>query len=65
MSGLVDPALDRWLFVCSFGFLAGMVLVVASAFERVRARYPKALLHGFLLAVASFAAVGLGAWLLG
>lgn len=65
MSGLVNPALDAWLFACSLGFLAGMLLVVASASERVRTRYPKALLHGFLLAIVSFAAVGLGAWLLG
>lgn len=65
MSGLVDPALDAWLFVCSLAFLAGMLLVLSSAWPGVRARYPKGLLHGFLLAIASFAAVGLGAWLLG
>lgn len=65
MSGLVDPALDAWLFVCSLAFLAGMLLVLSSAWPGVRARYPNGLLHGFLLAIASFAAVGLGAWLLG
>lgn len=65
MSGPVDPALDTWLFVASLGFLAGMLLMLASAWPGVRARYPNGLVHGLLLAIASFAAVGLGAWLLG
>lgn len=64
MSGLVAPGLDAWLFACSLVFLAGIALVVASAVPVVRERYPKALLHGFGLAVFSFALVGLGALLL-
>ena len=65
MSGLVEPALDAWLFVCSVVFLAGMLLVASSAVPRVRERYPKALMHGFLVAITSFALVGVGIWLLG
>lgn len=54
--------LDTWLFACSLLFLAGIVLVVASASPALARRYPRALLHGFLLAIASFGLVLLGAW---
>jgi hypothetical protein len=57
----MSPALNAWVFGCSLLFLAGMVLVVASAVPAVARRYPKALPHGFLLAVASFGLVILGA----
>jgi hypothetical protein len=61
----VSPALETWVFVCSLLFLAGIVLVVSAAVPVARERYPKALIHGFLLAIASFALVILGAVILG
>jgi len=60
----MNPALDAWIFACSLLFLVGMLLVVASALPSVERRYPRALPHGFLLAVASFALVVVGALLL-
>jgi hypothetical protein len=60
----VSPALNAWVFGCSLLFLAGMVLVVASAIPAVARRYPRALPHGFLMAVASFGLVIVGALLL-
>jgi hypothetical protein len=60
----VSPALNAWIFGCSLLFLAGMVLVVASAVPAVARRYPRALPHGFLMAVASFGLVIVGALLL-
>jgi len=60
----VSPALEAWIFACSLLFLAGIVLVVSAAVPAARRRYPKGLLHGFLLAVASFALVIVGALIL-
>ena len=60
----MSPALDAWVFACSLLFLAGMLMVVGSAVPAVQRRYPKALPHGFLLAVASFGLVIVGAVLL-
>jgi hypothetical protein len=59
----MSPVLNAWIFGCSLLFLAGMVLVVASAIPAVARRYPRALPHGFLVAVASFALVIVGALL--
>jgi hypothetical protein len=64
-SPTVSPALETWVFVCSLLFLAGIVLVVSTAVPSARERYPKALINGFLLAIASFALVILGAVILG
>jgi len=61
----MSPALETWVFFCSLIFLAGIVLVVSAAVPAAQRRYPKALLHGFLLAVASFALVIVGAVILG
>ena len=48
---------DPLLFGCSLVFLAGVLMVAASVFPRVQARYPRLMLQGFLVAVASFALV--------
>ncbi len=48
---------DPLLFACSLVFLLGVLMVTASAFEGVRARYPGVMLHGFLVAVGSFVLV--------
>ena len=48
---------DPLLFGCSLVFLAGVLMVAASVSERVRARYPRLMLSGFLVAVASFVLV--------
>lgn len=48
---------DPVLFGCSLIFLLVVLMVAASAFEGVRARYPQVMLHGFLVAVASFVLV--------
>lgn len=58
----MTPTLEAWLFACSLLFLAGIVLVVASGVPAVARRHPRALLHGFLVAIASFGLVLLGAW---
>ncbi len=48
---------DPLLFSCSLIFLLGVLMVAASAFSGVRERYPQVMLHGFLVAVGSFALV--------
>ena len=48
---------DPLVFVCSLLFLLGVLMVSASAFEGVRARYPKVMLNGFLVAVLSIGLV--------
>jgi len=48
---------DPLLFACSLVFLLGVLMVAAAALEGVRARYPQIMLHGFLVALASFALV--------
>lgn len=60
----MSAALNAWIFGCSLLFLAGMLLVVGSGLPAVQRRYPKALGHGFLMAVASFGLVIVGALLL-
>jgi len=60
----MNPTLEAWIFACSLLFLAGMLLVVGSAVPAVQRRFPRVLLAGFLLAIASFALVLVGAWLL-
>ena len=61
----MNPTLEAWIFGCSLLFLAGMLLVVGSAVPAVQRRFPRVLLVGFLLAIASFALVLAGALLLG
>ena len=54
---------ERILFISSFIFLVGVLMVTAAIFERVRERYPKIILHGFLLAILSFVIVVVSAFL--
>ena len=44
-------------FISSLIFLVGVLMVTAAMFERVQERYPKIMLHGFLLAVLSIVVV--------
>ena len=44
-------------FISSLIFLVGILMVTAAMFESVQARYPKIMVHGFLLAVLSIAVV--------
>ena len=53
---------DTVLFVSSLVFLVGVLMVTAAIFESVRERYPKIILHGFLLAILSFVVVGVFAF---
>ena len=50
-----DPMLDGWLQAASWLFLLGVCLVLVSAVPSLNARFPRLLLHGFLLAIASLA----------
>ena len=61
----MNPTLEAWIFGCSLLFLLGMLLVVGSAVPAVQRRFPRILIVGFLLAIASFALVLVGALLLG
>ena len=54
---------ERVLFVSSLIFLVGVLMVTAAVFEGVRERYPKIILHGFLLAILSFVIVIVSAFL--
>jgi hypothetical protein len=48
---------DPLLFGLSLLFLLGVLMVAVSAFGGVRVRYPKVMLHGFLVSVLSLALV--------
>ncbi len=48
---------DPLIFWCSLLFLLGVLMVSASAFGGVRARYPRVMLNGFLVAVLSIGLV--------
>ena len=52
---------ERVLFIGSLIFLVGVLMVTVAIFEGVRERYPKIILHGFLLAILSFVIVGVSA----
>ncbi len=54
---------ERVLFVSSLIFLVGVLMVTLAIFEGVRERYPKIILHGFLLAISSFVIVAVSAFL--
>ena len=53
---------EQVLFISSLVFLVGVLMVTAAISESVRERYPKIILHGFLLAILSFAIVGVFAF---
>lgn len=52
-----DPVLDGWLYAASWLFLAGIVLVIASAVPALTRHFPRLLVTGFMLALASLALV--------
>ena len=52
-----DPVLDGWLYAASWLFLAGIVLVVASAVPALTRRFPRLLMAGFMLALSSLVVV--------
>jgi len=54
---------DSLIFISSLVFLAGVLMVTLSMFEGVRRRYPKVLLHGFFVALLSFALVFVASFL--
>ncbi len=52
---------DTLIAFSAYVFLAGIVMVSLYVFESIRKRYPKILLHGFLVAILSFVLVGIAA----
>lgn len=58
---LMSATLETWIFVCSLIFLAGMLMVAASALPAVQARHPRLLFRGFAIAAGSFFLVLAGA----
>lgn len=60
-----NPVLDGWLYAASWLFLVGIVLVVASAVPAFAGRFPRLLVLGFMLALASLAVVLIAALALG
>ena len=54
---------ENVLFISSLIFLVGVLMVTVAFFESVRERYPKIILHGFLLAVLGFVIVVVFAFL--
>lgn len=60
-----DPVLDAWLSAASWLFLTGTVLVVASAVPPLAQRFPRLLMVGFLLAIASLGVALVAALTLG
>lgn len=60
----MNAIFDIWMFACSFLFMLGMLLSVASPLPWVAKRNPRALMHGFLLALLAVAGAVAGAVLL-
>ena len=60
-----NPVLDGWLYAASWLFLAGIVLAFASAVPALVRRFPRLLMTGFLLALASLVVVLVAALALG
>jgi len=57
----VNPTWDWLISVAAWLFLAGTLLVTLSAVPNVSRRWPRAMVAGFLTAIASFVLV-LAAW---
>ena len=57
----MNPTWDWLIVVAAWTFLLGTLLVTASAIPAVGKRYPRMLVLGFLLGIASFVMV-LAAW---
>jgi hypothetical protein len=60
-----DAVLDAWLSAAAWLFLIGTLLVVASAVPPVVQRFPRVLMLGFMLAIASIALAFVAALTLG
>ena len=60
-----DATLDAWLSAASWLFLIGTLLVVGSAVPPVVRRFPRVLMTGFMLAIASIALAFVAALVLG
>jgi hypothetical protein len=56
-----DATLDAIIFLASWVFLVGILMVVSVLVPAIGSRYPKILLHGFLVAILSFVIVGVAA----
>jgi hypothetical protein len=56
-----DATLDSIIFFASWVFLIGILMVVSVLVPAIGRRYPKILLHGFLVAILSFVIVGVAA----
>jgi hypothetical protein len=59
----VNPTWDWLIVTAAWVFLIGTVLVAISAVPAIRERYPRLLVVGFLMGIASFVMV-LAAWAL-
>jgi hypothetical protein len=59
----MSATLETWIFACSLLFLAGMLMVAASAVPSLQARFPRLLFRGFGAAALSFGLVLAGALL--
>jgi ABC-type multidrug transport system permease subunit len=59
-----DPLLDRIIYVASWMFMVGMIMIVSTAAPAVAQRFPRLFLGGFLLALLSFVVVGVSAMVL-
>lgn len=60
-----DPTLDAWLTAAAWAFMIGTLLVVASALPPIARRFPRVLMAGFMLAIASIAVAFVAALRLG
>lgn len=60
-----DPTLDALLMAASYLFLAGILLVVVSGVPALARRFPRLLMVGFMLALASIALAFVSAIVLG
>lgn len=50
-----DQVLDAWLSAASWLFLVGVLMVIASAVPALARRFPRLLVQGFMMTIASLA----------
>ncbi len=48
-----DGVLDAWLHAASWLFLAGVLMVIASAVPALALRFPRLLVQGFMVTIAA------------
>jgi len=53
--------LEGVIRISAYLFLLGVIMILLAAVPPVANRYPRIMLHGFLVVIGSFALVGLGA----